>query len=85
MSETRTVELFLDPAGHSCRLLLDGEEVKNCREVAVSSGVDKATTVNFTLINVRAIIHGNFKKDEVKFVEVTPMTSDTRRFGVVPK
>lgn len=85
MSETRTVELFLAEAGHSSRVLLDGEEVKNCRSVVVKAGVGEATTVTFELINMRVLVHGQFSKDEVKVVDVTPIDADTRRYGVVPK
>ena len=83
----RKVELVLTPAGHTCKLLLDGEEVQNCRGVKVYAEVGRATSVMFELINVEVTVSG--ETDIVQEVpeqlespsDVTALTDSVRKYA----
>jgi len=84
---TRKVELFLSPSGSQCRLLLDGEEVNNCRAVAINASVDEATIVTFELIDVDVSVTGDIDSEAAnalsvapKIVELTSLDDSNRRF-----
>ena len=87
---TRKVELLISPAGHDCRLLLDGEEVQNCRAVSIRSEVGEASVVTFELINVELVVKGKVDADKVttidvapKIVDMTAMDEEHRHYEVV--
>ncbi len=80
---TRKVELFIAPSGTACRLLLDGEEMTNCRAVSIRAGVDEATTISFELINVELAIIGEVDGDAITTVDVSSMADGIRRYQVV--
>jgi hypothetical protein len=54
----RKVEIHLQPAGHHCTVVLDGEVVQNCRRVAVGAALGELTTVTLTLHDVNVIVVG---------------------------
>ena len=81
---TRKIDLYLSPAGAQCKILIDGEEIKNCRAVRVITSVDEVTVVALELINVEVSVHGEVNEENLlQVMDVTSLQDDTRRFQKV--
>lgn len=78
---TRRIDLFLGPAGHSSKVLLDGAPIENCRSIRVIASVGEATKVQIDLINIEAYVHSDDLLDgNVECFDVTPITADKRSY-----
>lgn len=70
---TKQVDFHISPAAVNCKLLVDGEEMKNVRAVTIQARVGEITTVVFELVNVDVHLTGEVE-------DVTTLLDDTRRY-----
>lgn len=81
---TRRVDLILRPVGARCSVLLDGEEVKNCRAVTIDASCGEVTRVTLELVNVEAYVKSEDLTDaNVRCYDVTPITADIRSYALL--
>lgn len=80
--KAKKVDIVLNPVGARCKVLMDGEEISNCRAVTVRARVGKPTFVSFELFNCEVTVTGETGV-KTKLVDVTDLAACNRYYKKV--